>query len=119
MAPGEAKLTFRRQEDTRERATALSTKRKESFSFATCLFVALKIESRGRSLVLAREFGNQEQRWPESRERHANRKNSGALPRQRVGSEFIQKCLCRVLRTSWFRFVFAIEISRVRWCGLS
>src|SRR5882762_9205526 len=69
-----------------------------SFSLATCLFLVLKNESCGRSLIFAGQFGDQIKRRAECGERNADGKNPGALPRQRVRSEFIEKGLSCDLR---------------------
>ena len=54
----------------------------EAFSFATCLFVALKSDFRGRRLIFRREFRNEKERRTERREGDANGKNARALPCQ-------------------------------------
>src|SRR5207244_8972533 len=74
------------------------------------LFVALKSDFRGRRLIFRREFRNEKERRTERRKGNTDGENPGALPRQSIGSEFIEERHRSGLRLFGFGFVFEIQI---------
>src|SRR6266403_1646883 len=100
------RLLWRGRGEPKSRPTELL----ESFSFATCLFVALKSDIRGWRLIFRREFGHEKERRTERRKGNTDGENPGALPRQSIGSEFIEERQRSGLRLFGFRFVFEIQI---------
>src|SRR6266852_268398 len=70
-------------------------------SLATCIFVLLIGELRRRKLIFTGQFRYQVQRWPERRQIHAYRQNSGSagasFRRMKLVHQRLRRLLCQLL----------------------